>query len=173
MVYASASRGFKSGGFQVGESGSFDPEFLWSYEAGVKSILFDQRLRANFGAFFYDFTDLQVVTFVNGVGQTDNAGEATLKGFEAEFLARPTDGLDFTLNIAYLDATYDTFTQVVNGVEFDLLYGPAYKGIPLASAVAIAGEFHIVDVAKRVEQYAILGGLYLIQPRLFCVALLL
>lgn len=120
MLYASASRGFKSGGFQVGESNSFDPEYLWSYEAGVKSVVMDQRLRANFGVFFYDFTDLQVITFVNGIGQTDNAGKATLQGFEAEFLARPSDGLDLSLNIAYLDATYDRFTQAIGGVEVDL-----------------------------------------------------
>lgn len=120
MLYASASKGFKSGGFQVGDPVPFNPEFLWAYEVGVKSILMDQRLRANFGAFYYDYTDLQVVTFVNGVGQTDNAGAATLKGFEAEFLGRLSDGLDLTLNIAYLDATYDTFAQVIGGVPVDL-----------------------------------------------------
>tara|TARA_B100001939_G_scaffold86036_1_gene73645 strand:- start:27 stop:1775 length:1749 start_codon:yes stop_codon:yes gene_type:complete len=93
MVYATASRGFKSGGFQVGESQPFDPEFLWSYEAGVKSFLFDRLLQANIGAFYYDFTNLQVVQIVNGISTTNNAGKATLKGFEAEFVARPVDAL--------------------------------------------------------------------------------
>lgn len=140
--------GAKSGGFQVGESGSFDPEFLWSSEAGIKSVLMDQRLRANIGAFYYDVTDLQVVTFVNGIGQTDNAGEATLKGFEAEFLARPSDGVDLSLSIAYLDATYDTFTQNVGGVEVDLA-GNTLPNTPKWTYSAGAQHSHPVAASRN------------------------
>ena len=36
---------------------------------------------------------------------------------------------------------------VDSGIEFDLLYGPAYKGIPLAAVTAAAlAEFHDIDV---------------------------
>ncbi len=117
MVYATASRGFKSGGFQVGEATPFDPEFLWSYEAGVKSFLADRRLQANIGTFYYDFSNLQVVQIVNGISTTNNAGKAVLKGFEAEFLALPSDALTINASVAYLDATYRRFTEVVGGVE--------------------------------------------------------
>lgn len=111
LAYASATRGFKSGGFQLGDAGAFDPEFLWSYEAGVKSALFDQRLRANLGVFYYDYTNLQVVEFVGGVATTSNAGKATVKGVEAEFVARVADGLDLNATVAYLDAEYDVFFE--------------------------------------------------------------
>ncbi len=116
LAYVSATRGFKSGGFQLGDAGAFDPEFLWSYEAGVKSSLFDQRLRANVGVFQYDYTNLQVVEFVGGVATTSNAGKATVKGVEAEFVARVMDGLDLNATLAYLDAAYDTFFE--GGVDF-------------------------------------------------------
>src|SRR3546814_7501906 len=63
MVYASATRGFKSGGFQLGDGRPFLPEYVWSYEVGLKSTLLDRRLRANFSAFYYDYTNLQVVEY--------------------------------------------------------------------------------------------------------------
>ena len=116
MAYASATRGFKSGGFQLGDAGSFDPEYLWSYEAGVKSTLLDNRLRANVGVFRYDYTNLQVVEFVGGVATTTNAGKAKIDGIEGEFVARVADGFDLNATIAYLDAKYTNFFE--GGVDF-------------------------------------------------------
>ncbi|UTW59462.1 TonB-dependent receptor [Kordiimonas sp. SCSIO 12603] len=116
LLYASATRGFKSGGFQLGDAGSFDPEYLWSYEAGLKSTLFDRRLRANIGAFRYDYTNLQVVEYVGGVATTSNAGKATINGLEGEFVARVSDGFDLNATVAYLDATYTNFFE--DGVDF-------------------------------------------------------
>ncbi len=61
MVFFTASRGFKSGQILPGnQSPPIDPEFIWSYEGGVKSILLDGRLKDNLSAFFYDYSDLQV-----------------------------------------------------------------------------------------------------------------
>jgi len=111
MAYVSATRGFKSGGFQLGDAGSFDPEYLWSYEAGFKSMLFDRRLRANVGVFQYDYTNLQVVEFVGGVATTSNAGKAKIKGIEGEFVARVAEGFDVNATIAYLDAKYSKFFE--------------------------------------------------------------
>lgn len=111
LAYVSATRGFKSGGFQLGDAGSFDPEVLWSYEAGIKSTLLDKRLRANIGLFQYDYSNLQVVEFVGGVATTSNAGKATIRGLEGEFAARVTDGLDLNATVAYLDAEYDVFFE--------------------------------------------------------------
>ena len=116
MGYVSATRGFKSGGFQLGDAGSFDPEYLWSYEAGVKSSLMDNRLRANLGVFRYDYVNLQVVEYIGGVATTSNAGKAVINGVEGEFLARVSDNLDLNATIAYLDATYDVFFE--GGVDF-------------------------------------------------------
>ncbi|MBW7835062.1 MAG: TonB-dependent receptor [Sphingomonadales bacterium] len=117
MLYASITRGFKSGGFNFSaDQPSFDPEFLWAYEIGIKSDLADKRLRANASAFYYDYTDLQVQGFkdlsdsggVAGVILT-NAANATVKGFELEVTALPVPQFMLSASVAYLDATYDEF----------------------------------------------------------------
>src|SRR3546814_19381059 len=77
--------------------------------------LLDRRLRANFSAFYYDYTNLQVVEYNNGVASTTNAGKATIKGVEAELMARPLDRLTLTSTIAYLDARYDVYFDDVGG----------------------------------------------------------
>jgi len=136
MAYASATRGFKSGGFQLGDAGSFDPEFLWSYEAGIKSTLLDRRLRANVGVFQYDYTNLQVVEFVGGIATTTNAGKAKIKGIEAEFVGRLAEGFDINGTISYLDAKYTNFfeggedfsgNRLANSPEWAYSFGAQYS----------------------------------------------
>lgn len=141
MAYASATRGFKSGGFQLGDGRPFLPEYVWSYEAGVKSTLFDRRVRANFSTFYYDYTNLQVVEYLNGVASTTNAGKATIKGIEAELMARPVGGLTLNSTIAYLDARYDVYfddggaslegNRLPNAPKWNVTLGGEYK-TPLA-----------------------------------------
>lgn len=114
MLYASATRGFKSGGFDMlatrPEDFPYDPEYLWAYEAGLKGDFLEKRLRANIAAFYYDYTDLQVQIFVPPANtRTQNAADATIKGIELEMQARPTENLDIFASIAYLDATYKSF----------------------------------------------------------------
>jgi iron complex outermembrane receptor protein len=63
MIYASATGGYKSGGFNgratsLAEIGSFDPEEVWSYEAGTKVVWPDRQLGINAAVFFNDYTDM-------------------------------------------------------------------------------------------------------------------
>ena len=116
LVYASVTRGFKSGGFNPDPAliqSSFDPEYLWAYEAGVKSDWLDNRFRINVGAFYYDYTDLQIQR-IPSEGETpglilENASDSTIKGFEVEVTARPVPQLDLSAGVAYLDTTYKEF----------------------------------------------------------------
>lgn len=113
LAYASVTRGFKSGGFNFNSANAtqgFDPETLWSYEAGLKTRLLNNHLLANFSAFRYDYKDLQVNAFISpGVTDIVNAASATVKGIELELTAKPVPGLDLTANFAYLDATYKDY----------------------------------------------------------------
>jgi iron complex outermembrane receptor protein len=116
LLYASATRGFKSGGTNYAASNtlalSFAPEKIWSYEAGAKTEWFDRRLRVNLSAFKYDYTDLQVQSLISpGVTSIGNAASATVRGLEIETTAKPTSGLLLTANYSLLDATYDRFTN--------------------------------------------------------------
>jgi len=119
MVYVSATNGFKSGGFQIGDGTSFEQEDLWSYETGIKSTLLDNSLRANVGLFYYDYTNLQVVEYDDdtGVSTTTNAGEAIIQGIEGEFVARITDDFDVNLVVTYTRAEFEFFPQG-EGVDF-------------------------------------------------------
>lgn len=111
LLYASVTRGFKSGGFSLLDNplNSFNEEFIWSYEIGTKSRFFDDRLEFNTSAFYYDYTDQQLSQVTNLATQTTNAGSSTVWGVEAEFKALVTDNLQFDGNFAYLDTEFDLF----------------------------------------------------------------
>lgn len=121
LIYASATRGFKSGGFDYGANNALDastgygPEKLWSYEAGIKSDWLGNKLRVNATGFYYDYTDLQVQSFVQmGASfgaRTQNAATARVKGVELELAARPVAGLQLFANVAYLDAYYREYVN--------------------------------------------------------------
>ena len=115
MTYVSAARGFKSGGFNgraqsLAEIDSFDPEYVWSYEAGFKSQWLDNRLMLNLAAFYNDYSDIQLtsVRAVEGliVVVTENAGEARIQGMEIELAAQPFEPLVVRAGAGYLDAEY-------------------------------------------------------------------
>jgi iron complex outermembrane recepter protein len=114
MLYVSATRGFKSGGYNFSSNDAstapFAPEKVWSYEVGVKSSWFDHRLRANLTGFYYDYTNLQVQEIIGPAEESiTNAATATNKGIELEVAARPVSGLDLIVNMATLDATYSKY----------------------------------------------------------------
>jgi iron complex outermembrane receptor protein len=126
MGYVSASRGFKSGGFNgraqsLAEIDSFDPEYVKSYEAGVKSQWFDRHLLLNLAAFYNDYTDIQLtsVRAVQGiiVVVTENAGQARIQGLELEMVAQPAQPLTIRAGLGYTDAQY---TELAPGATVTL-----------------------------------------------------
>ncbi len=109
-IYASATRGFKSGGFNLlAIQPGFRPEKVWTYEAGIKTQFADRRVTLNANVFYSKYDDIQVGQIVNLSSVLTNAAKATLKGAEIEFSARPTDALELGATFAYLDARYDNF----------------------------------------------------------------
>ncbi len=108
FAYASVSRGFKSGGFNIGsyQNDTFDPEKIWSYELGLKADLLDQRLRLNLAAFYYDYADLQVQDVEGNNTVVRNAANARIMGIELEGTALVTPALQIDLNATYLDAEF-------------------------------------------------------------------
>ncbi|MGE0580614.1 MAG: TonB-dependent receptor [Steroidobacteraceae bacterium] len=105
MLYASATRGFKAGGwnsqtaYRPQEFQPMEPEKTWSWETGFKSELFDRRLRVNATAFFAKTTGLQLSYTTPGpvagtvLSTQDNAGDIEVRGVELEFSARITRDL--------------------------------------------------------------------------------
>jgi iron complex outermembrane receptor protein len=128
LLYATAARGYKSGGWDTSASSDFgqssaevsqhlgtpfQPEKVWSYELGSKYLSPGKRFELNAAAFIADYRDMQTNQFnpQTAVFETRNAGRARAEGFELEALEAPTGWL--TLGVAY---TYD-FARYTNYVQ--------------------------------------------------------
>lgn len=126
MIYARAAKGFKSGGFNgransVSESTEYDPESVWSYEAGFKTTIAGQ-LRLNGAVFHSDYKDFQAR--VSGLDEDPatgiplaklsvlNAGKLRMRGAELEASWTPVERLLLDAQIGYLDAEYKEFDDV-------------------------------------------------------------
>jgi len=143
MLYGKVARGFHSGGPQsriapgATSELNYDPEFVTEFEGGVKSELFDRRVRLN-GAFFYDkLTDAQfIVTVLSGGGfgtAVQNAGRKDVYGFEGEVEVAPLDRLRLGGTVGW---TKVNFKEV-------LVYNSATD-----SLIDVAGAFHPDGVPK-------------------------
>ena len=125
LAYGSATRGFKSGGFNPSSTApgrGYAPEWAWSYEGGWKGALMGGRSRFGVAAFFMDYTDLQVQTPI-GIGVFDirNAAAATIRGVEVENTSRLGRGFQAGGHVTWLDATYDQYIAVaVDGTTGDV-----------------------------------------------------
>lgn len=130
MTYVSAAKGYKGGGFNDAIQtrcyrsplpncglGDYRPENLWTYEAGIRSDLFDRRVRLNITAFLTKYKDQQIQLADPGpppLVYTVN-GDSTVKGFEVEFLANPAQNLMLKASLGYVDAKYDSEIRGVSG----------------------------------------------------------
>ena len=128
MVYGLATRGFKSGGYNIRANAvavprsaePFDDESVDSFEVGSKMAFLDQRLFLNVSLFHNKYKDIQLSVFTgidtNGDGVDDqffgdftNAGRGTVNGAEVEYQWLPTQNWLVSGNLAWLDAKYDEF----------------------------------------------------------------
>jgi iron complex outermembrane receptor protein len=125
-LYTTASRGFKSGGYNIRantlafpSSGKpFEDEELDSLELGAKMVLDGGRLELNSALFHNKYKNVQLSVFTsytqaNGqpgfFGDFTNAGKATVQGAEFEFLWMPTTAWRLSGNLATLHAKYDEY----------------------------------------------------------------
>lgn len=111
LLYASAAKGFKSGGysaiaiFNANDARSpYGPETNWTYEAGIKTDLFGRRIRVNANYFIANIDELTlnatVIDPVSGAASfpVQNSGKAEVQGLEYEITYAPTDSLTMFLS---------------------------------------------------------------------------
>lgn len=140
--YASISNGFKSGGFvgditiqQVLEN-PYDEETLTAYEIGLKTTLFDRRVRWNTSLFYYDYKDvilavdvLQTTGPLNTLFTNDNVSDAKVFGLESDLQWAVTDNLEIRLAGTYLDTKQNQTVAVVQAIDGSRLpYAPKWSG---------------------------------------------
>jgi iron complex outermembrane receptor protein len=110
LLYVTYAKGFKSGGYNLGGiTPPFFPEKLTDYEGGIKADWLHGALRTNLSGFYYDYKNLQVQKVVGTIQQVLNAASATVKGIEAEIVARPIAHLQLDGSLALLDGKYKDF----------------------------------------------------------------
>lgn len=117
MMYATATNGFKSGGFNESNPlNDFDPESVWGYEVGVKSTLAQGRVQANLAAFYYDYEDLQVQRIVVPSFERliQNAASATIAGLDVDVTVRPSTRMVAGANLSYLHSEYGDYTVCID-----------------------------------------------------------
>lgn len=121
LLYASYSRGYKSGGinpplspvFSVPES--FQPEFVNAFEVGSKNTFGNVQL--NLTGFYYDYKDLQLSRIVARTSVNDNVS-AQIYGLEAEAILRPTRELSINMNASYLHTEVSQDKMLANPRDF-------------------------------------------------------
>lgn len=127
LLFASISRGYKAGGFNIDERLSadnriFDPEYNVNYELGIKGEAFDGIANLNLSFFYMDRDDAQVddsVLFaIDGSGASSfadakgNANTGINKGIELSATWDVLDNWYLQTNLGYLDATFGGYTKL-------------------------------------------------------------
>ncbi len=114
-VYGSYNHGFKAGTYslQAPTQPAVRPQFITAYEIGVKSQLFDRRLRLNLAAYHYDITDYQIRSVLGGTTALFNAGTVKVDGIDADFEAAPLDNWRVYGGVSILDSHYGYFPNAV------------------------------------------------------------
>ncbi|MCW6529057.1 TonB-dependent receptor [Sphingomonas sp. MMSM20] len=158
MAYATASKGFKSGGFNdaLGSADgiAFGPESLWNYELGLKTESFNRRLVINAALYYMKWDKIQLSEDNPATPVYDpiilNGGRAHSKGIEVEMTARPTDRLTLGGNVSLQDAKYENGHLPTGEPLNHIPYAPGYTGganaeyrLPVAQwgTLAFYGEY--------------------------------
>jgi outer membrane receptor protein involved in Fe transport len=138
LVYGSVARGFRPGGGnwplpignpsvgacissglqQIGYYGAspltFDPDSVWSYEAGEKGKFLNNRLRVNASLYFEHWNNIQVAQLPCDYPLTVNAPGAHVYGTEVEVQALLSGNLSVSVNTG---ATHAVFTETARGFD--------------------------------------------------------
>jgi iron complex outermembrane receptor protein len=127
MIFATASTGFKSGGFNSDGANViiprvFSSEDVINYELGFKSYLFENKLVANLTLFNTKITNFQDRQF-NGVNFiVQNAGKLNQKGLELDMRLQANENLSAVAGVSYLDSNFTSFPQAT-ALPFEIVVG--------------------------------------------------
>jgi outer membrane receptor protein involved in Fe transport len=118
-LYASAAKGFRSGGFNLQSAGgglpvpaTFDPESLWSYEVGGVFTPADTRLLLQWAVYYNDWKDVQTLAVLPGspFTITANGGKASGPGVDLQMTYQPNDALELAASLGWNDMEYKSTT---------------------------------------------------------------
>jgi len=123
LLYISASRGYKTGGFNIDGSldvdlREFDAELLWNYEFGFKGASFSDKMQTQLAVFYMDRDDVQISSstlrlrpdgsteFIEYVG---NAAAGSNYGLEVTSSWQVNDSWSVYGSLGLLESEYQDF----------------------------------------------------------------
>ncbi|GLQ22359.1 TonB-dependent receptor [Algimonas ampicilliniresistens] len=161
-IYASFSRGYKSGGFNPGNAVNpvFEDEVIDAYEIGAKSIFADGALQLNTAAFYYDYQSLIVGNIVGTLATNVNIPKSEVYGLEVETVYAPGNGLRLEGALGLLSAQIQSSflsSDAARGGTFFEIQGNDLPNSPKRTLkVAAEYEYEVGDswrVTPRVDYY--------------------
>lgn len=98
--------------------GQFNPDSVWSYEAGEKARALGNTFQINSAVYLERWTDVQQLVDPScGFSFTANAGSATVYGSEIELVASLSPSWTITQNVGYTHATFDDSVRATDTVR--------------------------------------------------------
>jgi iron complex outermembrane receptor protein len=159
-AFASMSKGFKAGGFNLGfvpqGRREFGQESLWNYELGIKTVLVDGSVLINGSVFYSKRNDQQLETSLQLIPNdpasfvffTDNApDDGDTVGFEADIRWIPTDALELYANIGLLRA------RLGGADNRDQAHAPRYTFAAGGTYRHSSGLFARLDLSAKDDFY--------------------
>lgn len=119
LLYASYSRGYKSGGINPPLPPSFNvpttfsPEKVDAFEIGSKNTFGNGELRLNLTGFYYKYENLQLSRIVARTSVNDNVN-ANIYGIEAEAIVAPIPAFVVNMNASVLKTEVSQDKLLVN-----------------------------------------------------------
>jgi iron complex outermembrane recepter protein len=162
MLYASAAKGFRPGAFQGAgvtrcqadldalglglDPREIKPDYVWSYEVGAKSRLFNRKLSIDVSAYNIDWKDIQsqLNLPVCGTSTTANLGKARSRGFDLGLQWQATSSLQLGASIGYNNSEYTETTFGAINPTTGVRGIARSKGEPLGAApwtVALSSRY--------------------------------
>jgi iron complex outermembrane receptor protein len=160
LVYASAARGVKTGGFNSNAANTdyftYGAETNWTYELGVKTSWLNGMLTANADVFYVDWKDIaaQVQLPFSTLAVVGNNGDAQVKGIEGQIAFNPTRNIQLSASGALMDPKYKN--GVVDG-EVSYICGEiAGSTVTSSNCTSSVGGNQIARTSK--QQFALGAG---------------
>jgi iron complex outermembrane receptor protein len=165
LIYASAARGYKAGGFNPSNSldadlRQYDPETLWNFELGLKGRWIDDRLSGRFALFHMAREEVQIGTSITRVRPdgssefiqlTSNAAKGSNTGLEMELTYALTDTITLFGNLGLLHTEFKDFINS-SGEDLDgedQAHAPHYQFFAGGEYHAPSGFYVRVEVEGK------------------------
>lgn len=173
MLYASATSGYKAGGFDGRANNPFSFEFeeeeAQAYEVGSKSLLFDGAVELNASYFFTNYQNLQVSQFDGTFGfNVGNAKEAEVQGIELDGRWALTDDLTLSYSYAWLDFEFTDFRNG-NCYNRQVPDGDIVNGMRMCDYTGNTGQYAPENSASLALDYSrpVSSGINLVGSLMF------